>query len=181
MAEKLICDRLVEIIDPTSYRSGALEYGASEFWIHENHLLSYEENNWRVLCLQPKEERFIELRLYRRLCKLIDCERDPANSIDGFLETTNVPEIKIFMIKQSDLPSKVLAGFSPERWGTELICVEYPNSFERQESEKIIFGKGFKHLESVSVSDVYIKVDRDNQDLEIPALEQEQPRNIFEV
>jgi len=158
MAEKLICDRLVEIIDPKSFKSGALEYGASEFWIHENHLFSYEENNWRVLCLQPKEERFKELRLYRRLCKLIDCERDSSNTIDGFLETTNVPEIKILLIKQSDLPSKVLAGFSPERWGTELICVEYPSLFERQESEKLILDKmGFKHYESISVSEVYMK------------------------
>jgi len=178
MAEKLICDRLIEIIDPKSCKSGALEYGATESSVHDNHLYTYEKNNWRVLCLQPKEEKFNGLRRNRRLCKLIDCERDPSNSIDAFLETTNVPEIKILLIKESDLPSKVLAGFSSERWGTELICVEYPSIFERQESEKIILGKmGFKHYESISISEVYIK----ESTIKPKGGKNRQVRNIFEV
>ena len=157
MSDKLICDRLVEIIDPVKYRSGCLEYGASDNYAFENHLFTFEQRNWRVLCLQPDEEKFKALRIYRRLCKLIDCENDSNNTIDGFLEKTNVPEIKIFLIKQTEYPSRVLRGFSPKRWNTEIISVQYPNLYERQESENIIFGHGFQHLETTAVAEFYIK------------------------
>jgi len=157
MSVKLICDRLVELIDPVKYRYGGLEYGASEDWSFENHLFEFEERNWRILCLQPDEEKYNKLRILRRLAKLIDCEKDDGNTVDGFLEKTNVPYIKIFLIKQTEFPSRVLKGFSPERWGTEIISVQYLDQDEKRLSEEIIFGSGFIHYETVSVSEFYIK------------------------
>lgn len=179
MSVKLICDRLVELIDPAKYRFGGLEYGASEDWSFENHLFEFEDRNWRILCLQPDEEKYNKLRIFRRLAKLIDCEKDDGNTVDGFLEKTNVPQIKIFLIKQTEFPSRVLKGFSPERWGTEIISVQYLDSEERRLSEEIIFSHGFVHYETVSVSEFYIKPLGELTNIEIP--EKNEIRQIFEV
>jgi hypothetical protein len=157
MGEILICDRLVQLIDPDQFRSGCVEYGATDNYAFENHLYEYETRNWKVLCLQPDEEEFIKLRLYRRLAKLIDCEKKDGVTIDGFLERTNVTEVKILLIKNVEFPSRVLSGFNSSRWGTEIISVQFPNSFEKEEGEKILRQKGFKHFEKVTVSDFYVK------------------------
>lgn len=179
MSVKLICDRLVEFVDPEKYKSGGLEYGASEGWSFGNHLYPFEMLNWRILCLQPDEDKFTNLRILRRLSKLISCEKGSGNTIDGFLEKTNVPQIKILLIKETELPSSVLKGFSPERWGTEIISVQYLNKDDRSQSEKILFGHGFVHYETVSVSEFYIKPLGEVTNIELP--KKNWINEIFEV
>lgn len=179
MSEKLICDRIAELIDPEKYRLGGLEYGASESWSFGNHLYRFEMMNWRILCLQPDEDKFTNLRILRRLSKLINCEKDNGNTIDGFLEKTNVPQIKILLIKETESPSTVLKGFSPERWETEIISVQYLNKEDRSQSEKILFGNGFVHYETVSVAEIYIKPLCELTNIEPP--KKKDINQIFEV
>ena len=157
MDEILICDRLVQLIDPDKFRSGGLEYGATDNYAHENHLYEFEARNWKVICLQPDEEEFIKLRLFRRLSRLLDCEEDGSISIDEFLGRTNVREIKILLIKNTKSPSKVLSGFSTEKWGTEIVSVQHPSQEEKYKSEEILKRAGFVYLETVAVSDFYVK------------------------
>ena len=157
MEETLICDRLVQLIDPVKFRSGCLEYGASDDYSFENHLFEYENRNWKVLCLQPDENKFNNLRIYRRLSKLIDCEKGDGITLDGFIKRTNVQEIKILLIKNTKYPSRVLSGFDLSKYNTEIVCVQHPHYSEKRSVENILKNNGFEHFERVAVSDVYVK------------------------
>jgi hypothetical protein len=77
--------------------------------------------------------------------------------VDEFLSRTNIREIKILLIKETNSPSKILSGFSTEKWGTEIVSVQHPNTEEKYRTEQLLERAGFVYLETVAVSDFYVK------------------------
>lgn len=166
-----IVERIKQIIQPQSMRSSAIEYGAAPEAFHGNTLFDFEVSNWKVLCIQAEKECAEETGIYRRFVINEDCSRDGGSSLDEIVKRINVDEIKILLIKNTPHPLEIIGGFSLDLRETEIVCVQQEEN-NRNEVSSYLRKKGFRFLERVLVSDIYIK-DENNVTNDL--------QNIFQV
>lgn len=175
MTQMNIVERLSHLISPTSFRSAAIEYGAAPESINGNTLFNYETNNWRVLCIQSDKECCEETRIYRRFVINKDCSSRGEYTIENILSQINIKDVKIFLIKNTphlDL-LHVIQGFNLIQRKTEIVCIQQEES-QRNNTAPYLLKNGFKFLERVLVSDIFIK----NEQFK---LKQNTIKDIFEV
>lgn len=168
-----IVDKIINILPPESMRSGAIEYGSAPESFHGNTLYDYEIKNWKVLCIQPDRECSEELRMYRRFVLNLDCSADSGDSLDSVLSRINIEDIKILLVKKTRNPLSVIKTLSLGERNTEIVCVEQDPGDSLIVTE-YLEKHGFRFLERVIVSDIYI---RDEQKSNV----QNSFENIFEV
>lgn len=171
-----IVDKLKEIIDPTSYRGSAIEYGSAPEALYGNSLFDYEINNWKVICIQKDRDCFDELRIFRRFAYHLECSEGGCLSVDEAIGRINLEDIQILLIKNTDDPISVLEGFSLEKRKTQVVCVQQEDDSEsRKELTLHLDRRGFRLHERVLVSDIYIrKIEQADTRLEFS-------ESIFEV
>lgn len=173
-----IIERLTELIPPSSARSSAIEYGAAPESNYGNTLFNFEINNWKVLCIHPDKECCDETRIYRRFVLNKDCSTGGNSTLDDAISRINVEEIKILLIKNTkdeEIPH-VIKGLDLVGRKTQLVCIQ-ENESTRGMVESYLKGKGFRFLERVLVSDIFVK------DPELERVERNfsQIDNIFQV
>ena len=151
MHEEFVSNRLEELINPKESRSSCVEYGTDGTILYEDHLYNYEAAGWNIICMQEDPEKYMSISRHRRLCKHIVGE-----TIDEFLLRTNITEIKILLVKSTEDTTSVISGFSPLRWGTEIICIGDDNQ-RKEENEKILLNSGFKLSEKVAIYAIYTR------------------------
>lgn len=173
-----IIERLTELLPPSSSRSSAIEYGAAPESNYGNTLFNFEINNWKVLCIHPDKECCEETRIYRRFVLNRDCSKKGDFTLDAVISRINVDEVKILLIKntQEEDILHIIKGLNLMDRKTELVCIQQ-NDNTRRMVEPYLRGRGFRFLERVLVSDIFVKdpeLDREERNFS-------QIDNIFQV
>ena len=153
-----IIERLTELLPPLSTRSSAIEYGAAPESNYGNTLFNFEINNCKVLCIHPDKGCCEETRIYRRFVLNRDCSKSGDFTLDGVISRINVDEVKILLIKntQEEEILHIIKGLDLSGRKTEIVCIQQGEDSGR-EIEAYLKENGFRFLERVLVSDIFIK------------------------
>ena len=170
-----IVERLTELLPPSSTRSSAIEYGSAPESNHGNTLFDFEINNWKVLCMHPDKGCCDEVRIFRRLVINKDCSENGNFTLNEIISNINVEEVKILLIKNTQEKDilHIINGLDLIERKTQIVCIQQKET-SRREIETYLKGKGFRFLERVLVSDIFLKDEEYCQDASLI-------ENIFRV
>lgn len=147
------------IIDK-SIRGVCIEIGSNSDSRNENHTFDFEDSAWIAVCIQRDPEIFSNLRKHRRLCLNYNCcssREDNYRSLDSILEKTNLHKVDFVLTKNNASPIDVMNGFTPSRWGTNLIVLNTPMRVRDRLIDKMSL-HGFESIKRVWNSEFFVKV-----------------------
>ena len=161
LSQEVNISRDIQGIIDKSNRGVCIEIGSDSDSRNENHTFDFEDSAWITVCIQRDPEIFSNLRKHRRLCLNYNCcfsGGDNYRSLDSILEKTNLHKVDFILTKNNALPLDVMDGFTPERWGTNLIVLDTPMRVRDSLVEKMSL-HGFESIKRVWNSEFFVKTE----------------------